>query len=102
MGTFVGAATAPAVSSTFNPVPAGLRNAPPAVSSTFTPVLAELNGTLPKFKSKMCDFWIQTGTCKKGEACDFAHSEHKLRDPPTSVQAVSPSYQPAHPPGVAA
>ena len=31
------------------------------------------------WKTSICKFW-ERGTCKRGQACMFAHGEHELRD----------------------
>uniref|UniRef100_A0A6B2LK09 C3H1-type domain-containing protein n=1 Tax=Arcella intermedia TaxID=1963864 RepID=A0A6B2LK09_9EUKA len=39
---------------------------------------AELNGQ-NLYKTELCQGWLQTGACRYGEKCQFAHGEDELR-----------------------
>jgi len=38
-------------------------------------------------KSKLCNFFAQTGACKNGANCTFAHGEHELGTPQARLKA---------------
>ena len=54
-----------------NPVPAV-----PAVPAAFSTTVAEPPAA-QFFKTAMCKFWRETGTCIHGENCSFAHGEEE-------------------------
>ena len=38
------------------------------------------NNLNPKYKSKVCKRWVNSGACKYGSKCVFAHSEEELQE----------------------
>ena len=43
----------------------------------------------PKFKTELCAFW-ESGSCKRGEQCAFAHSRADLRSGAKPHRAPAP------------
>lgn len=37
---------------------------------------------MPMYKTKLCQKFMQTGQCNRGEECSFAHGYGELRQPP--------------------
>jgi hypothetical protein len=35
-------------------------------------------------KTRLCEEFMQTGRCKYGDRCTYAHGQHELRPPPTA------------------
>ena len=37
---------------------------------------------MPMYKTKLCQKFMQTGQCNRGDECSFAHGYQELRQPP--------------------
>ena len=37
---------------------------------------------MPMYKTKLCQKFMATGQCNRGDACSFAHGHRELRQPP--------------------
>lgn len=37
---------------------------------------------MPMYKTKLCQKFMQTGQCNRGDECSFAHGYNELRQPP--------------------
>ena len=52
-------------------------NPVPAVPAAFSTTVAETVPAAQFFKTAICKFWRETGTCMHGENCSFAHGEEE-------------------------
>ncbi|KAM8954510.1 mRNA decay activator protein ZFP36-like [Pelodytes ibericus] len=62
----------------------GSRSALPAPPPGFPPLktaLPALSALSPRYKTELCRTFSETGTCKYGTKCQFAHGHMELREP---------------------
>ena len=52
--------------------------------------LAFARQTRDKFKTEMCRNWLQVGTCRYGDKCQFAHGLNDMRSRRLPSQCESP------------